>query len=230
MTREFSFCFDELNIDRLGLIRLLGYDESFFPDPFPAYLEQAFAFAAGLNDIGGAFRLVDRIAWGENKRSVRVNGQEFNVGKTVVGELKGAARLAFFVCTAGKTVSEKSEQLLKGDDPVLGYVYDVLGTLIAEAAGDRLQEIVRDEADGNHEQITNRYSPGYCHWPVSDQHKLFSLLGQSPCGVQLTPSSLMYPVKSISGLIGIGRHVEFHDYQCTLCEMEHCFYREVHRV
>lgn len=230
MTREISFCFDELNIDRLRLIKLLGYDEGFFPDPFPEYLKQAFGFAAGLDDIRGAFRMVDRFAWGENNRSVWVDEQEFKVGKTIAGELKGSGKLVFFVCTAGKTVSEKSEQLLKGDDPVFGYVYDVLGTLIAEAAGDRLQEIIRDEIAGSHEKMTNRYSPGYCHWQVADQHKLFSLLGQSPCGVQLTPSSLMYPVKSISGLIGIGRDVKFRDYQCTLCEMEHCFYREVHRV
>jgi cobalamin-dependent methionine synthase I len=130
------------------------------------------------------------------------------------------------VCTAGKTISERSVKLLKGEDPVLGYVYDVMGSAIADAAGDRMQLFLKQESELSGERITNRYSPGYCQWNVSDQHKLFALFPGSPSGVILTPSALMLPVKSISGVIGIGRNVKYRDYQCDLCTSENCIYRK----
>jgi cobalamin-dependent methionine synthase I len=117
--------------------------------------------------------------------------------------------------------------MLKGENPVLGYVYDVLGSAIAEAAGDQIESFLKKEVAPEGEKITNRYSPGYCNWNVADQHKLFSLLGNSPCGVTLTESALMHPVKSISGVIGIGPTVKYRDYQCTLCLSENCVYRRV---
>lgn len=126
-----------------------------------------------------------------------------------------------------KTISEKSASLLQGDDPVLGYVYDVLGSIITEAAGDRMQSFLKSETEMNGEQVTNRYSPGYCQWPLSDQRKLFSFFHENICGVSLTDSSLMHPVKSISGVIGIGKNVKYREYICSLCSSSNCIYRKI---
>jgi hypothetical protein len=53
---------------------------------------------------------------------------------------------------------------------------------------------------------------------VSDQHDLFSLLPEDFCGIRLTESAMMVPVKSVSGIIGIGPGVERVDYQCKNCQ------------
>ncbi|MHB8579979.1 MAG: vitamin B12 dependent-methionine synthase activation domain-containing protein [Ignavibacteriaceae bacterium] len=74
-------------------------------------------------------------------------------------------------------------------------------------------------------KITNRYSPGYCNWNVSEQHLFFSLLPQNFCGITLTESSLMLPVKSISGIIGIGSNVKYSKYFCDKCGVKDCTYR-----
>jgi hypothetical protein len=47
------------------------------------------------------------------------------------------------------------------------------------------------------------------------------------CGIRLTPSALMDPVKSVSGFIGIGNDVRFNPYTCNLCDMKDCIYRKV---
>ncbi|MFV0592537.1 MAG: vitamin B12 dependent-methionine synthase activation domain-containing protein, partial [Draconibacterium sp.] len=161
----------------------------------------------------------------DNKRSFFAGGAEFKVGRTIAQKLLKAEKMAFFVCTAGKTISEKASSLLKGEDPVLGYVYDIMGSAIAEAVADNIQHHIEQQMLSRGAKITNRYSPGYCHWNVSDQHKLFSMFDENPCGVSLTESALMNPVKSVSGVIGIGRDVEFRDYQCSLCTMKNCVYR-----
>lgn len=230
MNREIAFSFEDLKLDRKEIIETLGYSEDSFFEPFPTYLEETFERCLQLNDIKGAFQIYEIDEKYPGKNTICIQNLEFRVGKTIKRELKGAESIGFFICTAGAEISRLASDLLKGEDPVLGYVYDVVGSAIAEAVGDKIQSIVEQYASGHGQKITNRYSPGYCHWNVADQHKLFSLFGGTICDVRLTPSALMEPVKSISGLIGIGKEVEFHDYQCNLCQLENCIYREKHQI
>ena len=76
-------------------------------------------------------------------------------------------------------------------------------------------------------KITNRYSPGYCGWDVSEQKKLFKILPEKFCGIELTDSCLMHPIKSVSGIIGIGKSVKFNEYTCNLCDEADCLYRNL---
>lgn len=228
MRTELTFRFDELVIDRQRLARVLGYETPDLPEPFSTYLEQAFQDCFSLPDIRATYRIVEQVEIATNK--VVADGLEFKVGKTIAEELIGSDKLVFFVCTAGKMISEKSTALLHGDDPVLGYVYDAMGSEIVEALNEKILQFLREEARKEGLKITNSYSPGYCHWNVADQHKLFAILGGKPCGVSLTDSSLMYPVKSISGVFGVGKDVAFHDYQCSLCSLKNCMYREMHTL
>jgi hypothetical protein len=49
---------------------------------------------------------------------------------------------------------------------------------------------------------------------------------ERPCGVTLTDSSLMLPIKSVSGVIGVGPDVKKMDYTCGLCSFADCFRRK----
>ena len=68
-------------------------------------------------------------------------------------------------------------------------------------------------------------SPGYCGWHVSEQQLLFPLFEGQTCGVRLTDSSLMVPIKSVSGIIGLGKEVRRLDYTCGLCDFKQCYKR-----
>jgi hypothetical protein len=92
---------------------------------------------------------------------------------------------------------------------------------------DRLQEALADQLGERGIRITNRYSPGYCEWHVSEQQKLFRLLPAGYCGVSLTDSSLMRPIKTVSGFIGVGPEVRRNAYTCGLCELQDCLYRRL---
>ena len=53
------------------------------------------------------------------------------------------------------------------------------------------------------------YSPGYCGWNVTGQRALFAQLEPGELGLTLNESCLMYPVKSVSGVLvlaPIGAH------------------------
>lgn len=227
MIKEFSFRFDELVINRKLIEESLGFSGG-LPEPFDAYLEEIWGFSNGLDDIRATYKLSDDFEIEVNQKSI-ADGHEFQLGKRIRKEMAGSERIAFFICTAGSSISEKSQSLMYGDDPSLGYVYDVMGSFIAEAAGNKMQSILKEEVSKNGNEITNRYSPGYCEWPVDDQPKLFSQFPKNVCGVSLTPSHLMNPVKSISGIIGIGKEVKFRDYMCALCNNADCIYRIVRK-
>jgi hypothetical protein len=40
----------------------------------------------------------------------------------------------------------------------------------------------------------------------------------------------MDPVKSISGIIGIGSNVRYNQYTCRMCEIDDCLYRKAREM
>lgn len=230
MLYETNYLFGDLQIDLGHMYQMLGFPDGLLPEPFNWYVEQALEEAESLCSIQGAFTIRDDMEFSGGKAHVLVNNTVFGIGKTVARELRHSTSLAFFICTAGEGISRRSQELLLGENPVLGYVFDLLGSMVVESATDRLQSEIKQLAQSQGMAITNRYSPGYCNWSVSDQHKLFSLFPSGCCGIRLTDSALMHPVKSVSGIIGIGQDVAFRNYFCNLCTQENCFYRNHHNV
>jgi len=224
--KEYKFNYSDLSVDLQSLHSILGYPGAPLPAPFDEYLEEALEFASHLSDIRATWLIVDDIQMEPSTGRIIAGGQTFMTGKTVCKELRNSEKLLFFVCTAGKSISEMSAVLLRGDDPAKGYIFDQVAIFIADAVGNRLQQLVREELPAG-KLITNSYSPGYCHWDVADQHLLFALFPPAPGGVTLTDSALMNPVKSTSGVIGIGEAVSYREYPCALCLSVNCIYRKV---
>lgn len=154
-----------------------------------------------------------------------LEGVTFKAGADVTRFYKGMDKAAIFLCSAGEEVSERSKQLSKSGDLIEGYLVDLLGSVLVEKAMDRLHEQLRAEMLEQGLNITNRYSPGYCSWDVREQSLLFNFFPHNFCGVTLTDSCLMLPVKTVSGIIGIGKEVKFLNHLCNQCNSVNCLYR-----
>jgi len=225
MIYEFNYSIKELALNKDYLSAMLGYSDGVLPEPFDEYVTTAFHEAEKLCDIRGAFCSFENIHFTPDKSTLILKEIEFKIGRTVAKELENSVNFALFICTAGPGISHRSQELLRGENPVLGYIFDALGTLIVEGATDMLQFEIKRIAAEKGMEITNRYSPGYCKWSVTDQYKLFSLFPLDCCGISLTDSALMNPVKSVSGIIGMGNKVKFREYTCDLCSQTDCFHR-----
>lgn len=152
-------------------------------------------------------------------------GTVLPVGEALAGVLSGCHRFAVFAATAGDAYRE-----LRGGwraDPVADYVLDGIGTCIVMAVGKRLEQQIAAEVPGF--RHGSRISPGYCGWPLPSQRDIFRLLGGELCGIALTPSCLMQPLKSISGIVGIGRDIRPGGYGCTWCSLDNCSRRRGRR-
>ena len=151
----------------------------------------------------------------------------FDMGHIIERQLRGSEAYALFVCTSGMAFYQYQQQLMAAGDMVRVYIADALGSVIAEHCADRMEQHLQESIDKLHWHHTNRFSPGYCGWHVSGQQQLFPLLDGHTCGVTLTASSLMLPIKSVSGIIGLGPGVRHLDYTCGLCNFEKCYKRRL---
>lgn len=152
---------------------------------------------------------------------------KLEVGKRIASYMKEASALAVFVCTAGSLFTDLANEYLKQGDLPEAFIADAIGSVTVENAMDRIQQALETEMNLQEMKISNRYSPGYCEWHVSGQQALFSLIDDNHTGVTLTASCLMQPIKSVSGIIGIGVDMQKCPYGCSICHSSTCVYRRI---
>ena len=221
---KFQLPYRELVIDPHNTAPLLGY-ESILPDDILAIVEEVMDETVGCFEICGGYQIFDDIAFIKDEHRIRVADVEFNSHNIVFHQLRHSEQIAVFVCTAGFGIEQWSKRMMADNEPLKGFIANVLGSVVVEAAIDDIQQKLSYEMESEGLKITNRYSPGYCGWPTEEQHRLFSLLPKDNCGIRLTDSALMQPIKSVSGFIGIGANVRFNPYTCQLCDASFCVYR-----
>ena len=219
-----SFKFDELSIDPHNIAPMLGYEDA-LPDDILVIVKEVMDETAECFDICGGYQIFDNITFLQDEYCIRLAETDFVINKTVYQQLKNSNRMAVFVCTAGDDIRHWSKQIMPVD-PLKGLIADLLGSVVVEAAIETIHKKLGDEMAQAGLKITNRYSPGYCGWRTEEQHKLFGLLPENICGIRLTESALMLPVKSVSGFIGIGENVRFNPYTCRICDASFCVYRK----
>lgn len=208
---------------------LLGYPEGNLPEPLPGLIASIIENAPEHTNIQGGYLILDQFKIRDESK-IQVNGLEFHPTKAIAHQVREAEKLAFFMITAGEGITTWSQGELTEGDPMAGYFIDLIGSEIVVAALDRMFDDLAAKMGTAGFNITNRYSPGDCGWPVTDQQKLFSLFPESFCGISLSESSLMFPIKSVSGIIGIGVNVKKTAYACDLCEMDTCVYRNRNKI
>lgn len=158
-----------------------------------------------------------------DKRHLTIGDKIFNTGGIIASYLKGVTTYCLFVATAGKEYDAYIHHL-KQSDIVKEFVADALGSVIAEAG---VEAMAKDIGISNPElRQSLPYSPGYCGWNIMEQSKLFSFFPDMPCGITLTDSFLMSPVKSVSGIIGLGETLKPQPYHCELCKNKNCYKRK----
>jgi hypothetical protein len=225
--KTFQFKFNDLKLTSQSIETVLGYKEGEDRELVSGLIEDIFGEAEDISNIKAQYIVYDKVQFEADTRSVRINDIMFGINKIIFGQLKKSESVAVFLSTAGEEIGIRSRNAMQERDLLRGYIYDVIGSKIVEAAADLMQEDLQQTMKEAGNMITNRYSPGYCGWDVAEQHSLFRLVPENFCGIKLTPSALMDPVKSASGIIGIGKNVRYNPYTCRMCGQEDCVYRRL---
>lgn len=222
----------ELHIDEMAiqtdLSEVLGYLSGNGETPDQHTLGLSKKLMADCRKVmtpGGAFVIAEALPV-RNKDDIAIPGMQFNTGTTIVKMLKGASYFVFFIATAGPGPENLSRGLMEEGHYLEGYIADLIASGLVEATAQYIHDHLKERMASQGLRITNRYSPGYCGWKVDEQQKLFDLFPSGSCGITLSESSLMSPIKSVSCILGAGPDVGFRDYTCELCSMKDCSFRK----
>ena len=213
MTQK-TLTYEQLGIDPVDMYEAMGYGGA-LPDEATLSETQA---------------IVDEVRrWLRPQFCFLMMGElpAFEMGKIIEHQLKGSEAYCLFICTGGVEYEAYQQRLKQEGDMVRVFIADSLGSVIAEKCADQMERAVQESIDKLGWHHTNRFSPGYCGWHVSQQQQLFPLFEGKTCGVRLTEGSLMVPIKSVSGVMGVGRNVSRQDYTCGLCDFEKCYKRKL---
>jgi len=222
--KTYIFTFADLKLNREEIFLNLGYGGQTPDEQITELIEQIIIHAnticfprAGYNIYTG--KLID-------KDFIEINNVPMKIGRVIAKYFGLATHFATFVATAGIEFDSYLQGLRVEGDMLNEFLADAVGSEIAEATVRYITERIGEHAIKMGFFTTHPYSPGYCSWHVREQHTLFSLLPNEPCGIKLNDSSLMFPVKSVSGVIGLGIKIKKTPHNCEICELQTCFKRK----
>jgi hypothetical protein len=136
-------------------------------------------------------------------------------------------RVGLCICTIGPELEAGVSDLMRKGELARGVVLDAVGSEMAEATARVLDERMEAEEAREGHLASARFSPGYGGWDLEGQRLLFDILDGGRIGVELSPSMMMTPRKSVSFAVNFGPDPK--PPRCALlcdqCEIEDCPYR-----
>jgi len=149
--------------------------------------------------------------------TVRIDGVTFT-SRMLTTNLANVERVFPFVATCGHELDAASPP--KGDF-IQEFWWDTIKGVVLGCAVDHFNQHLHDRFLLGK---TSNMKPGSGDaevWPIQQQRELFSLFGdvREKIGVELTPSFLMIPIKSTSG-IQFPTETDFRS--CQVCRRENC--------
>lgn len=137
-------------------------------------------------------------------------------GNDLVALLRGSGKAVLMAATLGVPVDRLINRLQATamDDAV---IVDACASAEIDAFCDRVEgEIL--EALGGECFFTMRFSPGYGDVPLTESGKIISALGaHKAIGLTTTKAGMLFPIKSVTAIIGITNKKQDRIRRCSQC-------------
>lgn len=165
-----------------------------------------------------------------HERILLQGGQKID-SKLLAQHLGGASRLIVILATIGEKLEEQVSKIWDAD-MVYALALDGAGSASVEALANAACLYFEKQAEQEKLEASIPFSPGMVDWTVGDgQPQIFNLLGEEGSIVNLTPSCIMIPQKSLTMIMGIGANLKSAGRACDFCSMrETCRYQDHYAV
>jgi hypothetical protein len=213
--------FSSFTFDKIACITGLGYGES-YPDFINSMFDDTLAQAEKRCQAQAGWVIIDEKDFRIDAPRIKCDGVTLTTGGIVAKHAKGSIAAAAILGTAGSGIEEWSRKLISEGDPLTGFMGDCIGSQVADQSAKKAAEHIKQLIARKGWKATPLFGPGTCGWDVSDQHQFFKLFPGRFLGITLSESSLMHPIKSVSGLIGLGPEVDDTLDLCSVCGFEKC--------
>lgn len=151
------------------------------------------------------------------------SGVKFS-GELIKKRLKKAEKVALLAVTLGI----QSESLLTAfaSDMSRALVADACMTAMVESFLDDAEQDIREGHEKDGYFVSGRFSPGYGDFSLSAQRDILKLLNaEKNIGLYMKESYMLYPNKSVTAVIGIGKSPASAEPRCSNCRSE-CGYKK----
>lgn len=125
------------------------------------------------------------------------------LGKSIQKHLYNSQKVYVFSVTVGEDVEDRITELFKTGEYTTGLLLDAAATTAVEQIADQVNELVNGLAKKSGLTPTWRFSPGYGDWPIEVQKDLAHIIKADTIGVNVTESSMLFPRKSVTAIIGL---------------------------
>jgi hypothetical protein len=185
-------------------------------------IERSRGIFAASADPRGLTRSIDVPAFSELYAARADNDED----TPLEGVVDDAESLALFAVTLGEEVSSHISRLFSAGELAEGYILDQIASFAADELASVAARRFERAEDAGADSAVLPYSPGYCGWHVSGQQALFAHLEPMEIGISLNDSSLMHPVKSVSGVLVLAP-IRAHEFSpafpcCATCTTMEC--------
>ncbi|MBU1937336.1 hypothetical protein KKG05_08045 [bacterium] len=136
--------------------------------------------------------------------------------------------IALCICTIGSNLEEKVREFSDNGQSALATALDAVGSETVEALANAVDARICEKAAEDRLAAWPRFSPGYGDWTLeSGQRLIFSNLPAGKIGIELTPTFLMNPLKSISFAMKLAASPPegLQASKCEQCDKQDCYYR-----
>jgi len=152
---------------------------------------------------------------GSGEEYVEIAGHTFT-SSVLKKNLEKVERVFPYIITVGSALEEKASAM---DDLLKQYYLETTADISLRLGRQHLEKHLKKHY--GLEKISSMSPGSLPNWPITEQKPLFALIGNTEklVGVRLTDSMLMFPLKSISGIM-FPTEVTF--FSCQLCSRERC--------
>jgi len=139
----------------------------------------------------------------------------------VVASLFGSApEVVPMIFTIGPRLEERVAEYGKANDYPASFALDVIGSVAVTQVGAVGYELIEGLARERGVKASIPLNPGTSHWPMSGQRVIAGLVPAKEIGVEVLPSDILRPFKSIAFVVALGSDVltPAEGSSCDYCE------------
>lgn len=215
-----------VDVDPVEYTRLLGFPRGHVLDGRARELaDWARAWYAELGRPWVYVREAETLAIDADR--VRIDDEAFQSARLqqTLGQA-GAHGAMLVAVSAGPEIEQQAHRAWVEERPDEYFFLEMFGSAVVEHLTTMTGARLCAWADGEAMAVLPHYSPGYPEWDISDQPRLFSLIGRDelPGTIEVLESGMLRPKKSLLAVFGVTRHVERVRRLVELVPCESCSY------
>ena len=218
----------ECPIEKAEVMRYLGHAGQTLDSALEQRIDEGIAHCRKVSRPAWAFRIMRIDCDNNNDGMLQLAGTPLVLeGSAIRSHLDGARYCAVMLATCGLS-NERELQRLAARGDLDALVFDAASSALTESAADACNARIVAWAREQGLFCNWRFGPGYGDLPLALQPYIVHMLeADKRMGVSTTPSHLLVPTKSVTGLIGLFDEPREDRRTCAGCSLAvHCTLRE----